>query len=101
MRRKRGRASYDGTSKRIRGILGCEWRRKGTRRTPSPNSEQLTELLTIFCTIQITVEDFWLLFLARSPHSTVEEMEADLDAHEADVDAGLPPFREKVLANLA
>ena len=69
--------------------------------TPSPNSEQLTELLTIFCTIQITVEDFWLLFLARSPHSTVEEMEADLDAHEADVDAGLPPFREKMLANLA
>ena len=51
--------------------------------------------------MQITVDDFWLLLLTNSPHSTIEEMEADLNAHEAEIDASLPDLKKELTALLA
>jgi hypothetical protein len=47
------------------------------------------------------VEDFWVLLLEKSPHSTIEEMEADLNAHEAEIDASLPELQQQLTALLA
>lgn len=51
--------------------------------------------------MQITVEDFWLLLLDKSPHSTLEEMEADLNAHEAEIEASLPEMKQQLTALLS
>ncbi len=51
--------------------------------------------------MQITVDDFWILLLEQSSFSTIEEMEADLDTHEAEVDASLPELRQELTALLA
>ncbi len=50
---------------------------------------------------QITVDDFWLLMLKESPFSTIEEMEADLNAHESEIDETLPDLRNQLTAVLA
>mmetsp|Transcript_27441 Transcript_27441/g.57056 ORF Transcript_27441/g.57056 Transcript_27441/m.57056 type:complete len:117 (-) Transcript_27441:45-395(-) len=49
----------------------------------------------------ITVEDFWLLLLEKSPHTTFEDLEDDLNAHEAEVDASLPELKQQLTALLA
>ena len=54
-----------------------------------------------FLMMQITVEDFWLLLLEKSPHTTLEDLEDDLNAHEAEVDASLPELQQQLTALLA
>jgi hypothetical protein len=51
--------------------------------------------------MQITVDDFWLLLLTESPFSTMEEMEADLNKHVAEIDSSLPDLQKQLTALLA
>ena len=60
-----------------------------------------TVLHITFLMKQITVEDFWLLLLEKSPHTTFEDLEDDLNAHEAEVDASLPELQQQLTALLA
>ena len=51
--------------------------------------------------MQITVDDFWVLLLTESPFSTMEELEADLNKHAADIDSSLPDLQKQLTALLA
>jgi hypothetical protein len=51
--------------------------------------------------MQITVDDFWVLLLKESPFKTMEEMEADLNKHVAEIDASLPDLKKDLTALLA
>jgi hypothetical protein len=69
-------------------------------RTPTRKSESPIQL-NHDRAMQITVDDFWLLLLAGSPFTTVEEMEADLNSRESEIDETLPEVRSQLTAALA
>ncbi len=106
--RKEIPVSDRGRCDKLCGLSGCEFRWKGN--TYATLRSSLPNLLCLCCSIvtydtnramQITVEDFWLLLLDKSPHLTVEEMEEDLNEHEAEVDASLPELKQQLTALLA